>query len=81
MPNASPNYVSNPILVELGQAIRRARLEREMSQEKLALVTEIDRAYVGAIERGEQNVGVMHLVHIAYAMEMTLTELVMEAAL
>ena len=81
MPSASPNYVTNPFLVELGSAIRRARKERGISQEKLALETEIDRAYVGAIERGEQNIGVMHLVRIAYAMEMTLTELVMEAAL
>ena len=52
-----------------------------MSQEGLALRTQIDRSYMGAIERGDQNIGVMHLARIAHALDMTVTELVMEAAL
>lgn len=52
-----------------------------MSQEGLALETLIDRSYMGSIERGEQNVGVMHLIKIAHALDMTVTELVMEAEL
>ena len=69
------------MLVALGLAIRRARRERDVSQENLALLTEIDRSYMGSIERGDQNIGVMHLVRIAHALDMTVTELVMDAAL
>jgi transcriptional regulator with XRE-family HTH domain len=81
VPNASPRHARNPVLTALGKAIRRARKERGFSQEALAHETEIDRAYMGSIERGDQNIGVMHLARIAYALEMTVTELVMEAAL
>jgi transcriptional regulator with XRE-family HTH domain len=52
-----------------------------VSQEGLALLTEIDRSYMGSIERGEQNIGVMHLVRIAHALDMTVSELVMDAEL
>ena len=69
------------MLVALGLAIRRARRERDVSQENLALLTEIDRSYMGSIERGDQNIGVMHLVRIAHALDMTVTELVMDAEL
>lgn len=69
------------MLIALGLAIRRARRERDVSQENLALLTEIDRSYMGSIERGDQNIGVMHLVRIAHALDMTVTELVMDAAL
>lgn len=69
------------MLIALGLAIRRARRERDVSQENLALLTEIDRSYMGSIERGDQNIGVMHLVRIAHALDMTVTELVMDAEL
>ena len=81
MPKASPIYARDAVLLALGSAIRRARKERGLSQENLALATSIDRAYAGAIERGEQNVGVMHLARIACALDMTITELMMEAEL
>ena len=81
MPKASPHHARHPVLVALGLAIRRARRERGVSQEELALRTEIDRSYVGAIERGEQNIGVMHLVRLATTLDLTLTELMIDAEL
>jgi transcriptional regulator with XRE-family HTH domain len=72
-------YARDPVLVALGRAIRRARKERAISQERLALDTEIDRSYMGAIERGEQNAGVMHLARIAAAMDMFVWELFIDA--
>lgn len=69
------------MLVQLGLAIRRARDERGISQETLAADSHIDRAYMGHIERGNQNIGVIHLHRIATALQMTVTELVMEAEL
>jgi transcriptional regulator with XRE-family HTH domain len=69
------------VLASLGAAIRRARRDRAISQEGLALLTEIDRSYMGSIERGDQNIGVMHLARIASALGMTVSELVLDAEL
>lgn len=44
-------------------------------------MTDIDRSYMGSIERGDQNIGVMHLARIASALDMTISELVMDAEL
>jgi transcriptional regulator with XRE-family HTH domain len=40
----------------LGWNLRKLRVERGLSQEKLALDAAVDRSYVGRIERGEENV-------------------------
>lgn len=81
VPVASPRHARHPVLAALGAAIRRARRERSVSQEGLALLTDIDRSYMGSIERGDQNIGVMHLARIASALDMTISELVMDAEL
>lgn len=45
----------------LGQNIRKARQEKKISQEKLALMCGLDRSYMGRIERGEVNLTVEKL--------------------
>ena len=52
-----------------------------MSQEELAHRSEIDRAHMSSIERGMQNPGFVSVFRIACAMEMTVTELMVEARL
>jgi transcriptional regulator with XRE-family HTH domain len=81
MPISSPRYAQEPALLALGAAIRKARLERGISQEELAHRSSIDRSYMSSIERGNQNPGVVSVLRIAYAMEMTVTELMAEARL
>lgn len=49
----------------LGQNIRKARQEKKISQEKLALMCGLDRSYMGRIERGEVNLTVEKLYLIA----------------
>lgn len=59
----------NKYLIELGEQIREARKAKGLSQEQLALQAEIDRSYVGGIERGERNVSFLTLVKIATCLE------------
>ena len=59
----------NKYLIKLGEHIRDARKAKGLSQEHLALQAEIDRSYVGGIERGERNVSFLNLVKIATCLE------------
>ncbi len=81
MPRSSARYARHPGLVALGAAIRSSRLERKLSQEALAHKVGIDRSYMGSIERGVQNPGMVSIIQIASAMEMTVAELMAEARL
>ncbi|HEY5463998.1 MAG TPA: helix-turn-helix transcriptional regulator [Hanamia sp.] len=59
----------NKHLQELGNLIRELRKSRGLSQEQLALQAEVDRSYVGGIERGERNVSFLTLVKIAECLD------------
>ena len=80
MPNLSSNR-QDPALVALGAAIRRIRLSKDISQEKLALLAEVDRSYVGRVERGDNNVAILTLSKLALALGISLEELMQEANL
>lgn len=80
MPNLSRNR-QDPALLALGKAIRRIRLSKEVSQEKLALLAEVDRSYVGRVERGDNNVAVLTLVKLAHALDISIAQLMQEAGL
>ena len=81
MPTPSPKYALDPALVALGKAIRALRLERAIAQEELAHRSQIERSYMSSIERGMQNVGVMTLVRIAAAMEISVSQMLIKAEL
>lgn len=49
----------------IGLNIKRLRVEQGIAQEKLALMAGIDRAYMGRIERGSENVTVSRLEAIS----------------
>jgi transcriptional regulator with XRE-family HTH domain len=46
----------NELAIEFGRKVRALRKEKGIAQEKLALLSGIDRSYVGRIERGEVNI-------------------------
>jgi transcriptional regulator with XRE-family HTH domain len=80
VPNLSTRR-QDPALVSLGDAIRSMRVSKDITQEGLALLAGVDRSYVGRVERGDNNVAVLTLIKIAHAMNVTVAELMMEAAL
>jgi len=57
--------VMQELAKELGRRIRERRKAIELSQEALALACQLDRSYMGRIERGEMNVTVEKLYRIA----------------
>lgn len=63
------------LLKDLGQRIRELRLTIGLSQEKLAFECELDRTYVGSVERGERNISIINLRKISVALNVTLPEL------
>jgi len=61
--------------VLLGKNVRRLRLQRGLSQEKLAVDAEIDLTYLGGIERGRRNPSLMVMARIAAALSVALPTL------
>lgn len=55
----------SPRHAAFGAAIRQFREERGISQERLALDAEMDRSYLGGVERGERNVSLTNIFRIA----------------
>ena len=80
MPNPTKQR-QHPALIALGEAIRRARKQRGVSQEKLALIAGVDRSYVGRIERGDNNVAILTLLKLAQALEIGVADLTKDANL
>jgi transcriptional regulator with XRE-family HTH domain len=68
-------------LVALGKTIREVRITKGISQEKLALLSEVDRSYVGRIERGDNNVAILTLARLAAALDLTVAKLMQRAGL
>jgi len=64
--------------ISFGQAVRKLRLQKEMSQEKLAEIAGIHRTYVGDVERGTRNIALVNMTKIAAALGVSLSQLVLE---
>jgi len=56
-------------LVALGCQIRELRKSKGLSQEQLAWQAEVDRSYVGGVERGERNISFLTLIKIAKCLD------------
>lgn len=63
-------------LKKIGSRIRALRTEASLSQEELAFKCELDRTYIGSVERGERNISIINLRKIAKALSINLNEIV-----
>ena len=60
---------------EFGRACRRIREERGLSQEKFALLIEMDRTYYASVESGKRNVSIQNIKKIADGFGISVSEL------
>lgn len=64
----------------IGWNLRRLRVGKGLSQERLAFAAGLDRAYVGRVERGSENVTVSTLEMLAKVLEVPVAALFREPA-
>jgi transcriptional regulator with XRE-family HTH domain len=64
------------ILITFGKQVREKRIQKGLSQEKLAEKASLHRTYIGMIERAEKNITLLNIEKIARALEITISELV-----
>ncbi|MEH8019837.1 helix-turn-helix transcriptional regulator [Rheinheimera metallidurans] len=57
------------LALQIGENIRKRRLEIGLSQDNLALTAEIDRSYIGRIERGSVNITIEMLYKISIPLQ------------
>lgn len=81
MAKPSPEHSKKRELIALGRAIKKLRLENSVSQESLAHEANIDRSYLGGIERGEHNLSLINIIKIAQALEISTSKLFQTADL
>lgn len=55
--------------------MRRIRLSKSMTQEKVAEYAELHPNYISSVERGERNISICNIARIAYALGVTMPEL------
>lgn len=58
-----------------GLAIKKARTNAKMSQEKFALMIGMDRTYYASVESGKRNISITNIFKIASGFNITLSEL------
>jgi transcriptional regulator with XRE-family HTH domain len=70
-----PAKEKNPALKRFGTNVRTLREKRELSQEELAEIADLDRTYVGGLERGERNATLGSILRIAKALKTSVADL------
>jgi transcriptional regulator with XRE-family HTH domain len=58
-----------------GARVRNLRKRKGLSQESLALACDLDRTYIGGVERGERNISLINIYKIAAALDVPVKEL------
>ena len=61
--------------VKIGQRIKKMRIKKGLSQEKLALLSDLDRTYIPSIENGKRNISITVLEKLSNALDISVSEL------
>lgn len=65
----APDYKN--IQKKFGFRLRQIRQNLALSQEELAHLCNLDRSYIGGVERGERNISLVNIHKIAYALNIS----------
>lgn len=63
------------ILEQFGSKVRKNRLKKKLSQEKLAELANLHRTYISQIESGKRNIALKNIEKIAEALDIEVKEL------
>lgn len=77
LPLAATNL--DQLLKEIGHRLVFYRKSRRLSQQQVADMSGLDRAYISAVEHGKHNLTLGALLKLADALEVTMQELILEA--
>lgn len=67
--------MKNNIQSKLGNRIKELRNAQGISQEKFALMIDMDRTYFSSVESGKRNISIKNIVKIADGLNITLSKL------
>ncbi len=73
--NVRPKERKTSLQISFGKIIRTARLEKGLSQEELADLSELHFTYVSSVERGERNISIENIARLAKALGCQLKDL------
>ena len=59
---------------EVGTRIKELRSNQGLSQEKLALLSGVDRTYIASVEHGKRNISIVNLKKIVDALGCSFSE-------
>ncbi len=60
---------------KFGNRVRELRIQENLSQEKFALLIDMDRTYLASVEHGKRNISLENISKIAEGFHITLEEL------
>tara|TARA_Y100000296_G_scaffold64751_1_gene76095 strand:- start:153 stop:380 length:228 start_codon:yes stop_codon:yes gene_type:complete len=68
--------MENRLLSLFGKRVRTERLARNLSQEQLASLADLDRTYVSGVERGKRNVSLVNISRLSKALNISMSSLI-----
>ena len=66
---------NNLILKDFGIHLKNIRVQKNITQEQLAHLCELDRTYISGVERGKRNISLINLYKIASSLDIHPSEL------
>src|SRR5215510_6280405 len=68
-------HTKDILLVQFGRRVRALRKAARLSQEKLAFQSDLDRSYIGQVERGECNISLKNIGKLARGLDVAPADL------
>ncbi|QOL69343.1 helix-turn-helix domain-containing protein [Limosilactobacillus mucosae] len=63
------------ILTTFGNNLKKIRLKRGLSQERLAELVNVDRTYIGMVERGKKSISLIYITRLLKVLQVSADDL------